>query len=230
MIGGREAALAVRMCRHMGFAGAIWPVHPSKSTVDGLPCHRSIDDLPAAPDASFIGVSRERTIEVTRRLARAGAGGAVAYAAGFKESGKEGERLQASLVRAAGAMPVLGPNCYGLINYLDGALLWPDQHGGERVTRGVALIMQSGNIAINLTMNRRALPIAYVICLGNQACVGPADMMRALADDPRVSAIGLYLEGLDDPGNFAATALDIRARDLPIVALRGGRSPAVADD
>jgi acyl-CoA synthetase (NDP forming) len=125
-------------------------------------------------------------------------------------------------------MPVLGPNCYGLINYLDGALLWPDQHGGTRVERGVALIMQSSNIAINLTMNRRALPIAYVICLGNQASVGLGDVMRAVADDPRVSAIGLYIEGLDDPARFANAALEIHGKNLPIVALRGGRSAAGA--
>ncbi len=123
----------------------------------------------------------------------------------------------------------MGPNCYGLINYLEGALLWPDQHGGRRVERGVALIMQSSNIAINLTMNRRALPIAYVICLGNQAVVGISDVMAAVADDPRVSAVGLYLEGLDDPGAFASVALDLYARNLPVIALCAGRSAAGAE-
>jgi len=213
----------------MGFAGEIWPVHPTARELEGLSCFRSIDDLPAAPDASFIGVNRELTIDVVRRLAARQAGGAVAYASGFKESDETGKQLQAILVRAAGTMPVLGPNCYGFINYLDGALLWPDQHGGKRVERGVALIMQSSNIAINLTMNQRALPIAYVICLGNQATVGVSDVMRAVADDPRVSAVGLYLEGLDDPERFASAALSLRRKNLPVVALHGGRSEAGAE-
>ncbi len=60
-------------------------------------------------------------------------------------------------------MPILGPNCYGLINGLDGALLWPDQHGMQRIERGVAILTQSSNIAINLTMQTRGVPIAYVV-------------------------------------------------------------------
>ena len=228
-IGGREAAAAVRACRRMGFAGEVWPVHPKAGDVEGIRCYRSFDELPGPPDASFIGVNRELTIEMVRRLAEAGAGGAVAYASGFKESDETGQQLQTALVSEAGTMPVLGPNCYGMINYLDGALLWPDQHGGKRVTRGVALIMQSSNIAINLTMNRRALPIGYVVCLGNQASVGLADVMQALADDPRVTAIGLYVEGIGDVGKFADAALDLEKRDLPIVALLGGRSARGAE-
>ena len=86
---------------------------------------------------------------------------------------------QAKLVAAAGDMPILGPNCYGVINYLDGALLWPDQHGGVRVDKGVALVSQSSNIVINLGMQKRALPVAYVACLGNAAAVGLADLAGA---------------------------------------------------
>ena len=228
-IGGREAAAAIRACRRMGFEGKVWAVHPKAGEVEGIPCYLSVDDLPVAPDASFIGVNRERTIEVVHSLAEAGAGGAVAYASGFKESDETGQQLQTTLVQAAGTMPVLGPNCYGMINYLDGALLWPDQHGGKRVEGGIALILQSSNIAINLTMNRRALPIGYVVCLGNQASVGLADVMQALADDPRVTAIGLYVEGIGDVGKFADTAQDLAKRNLPIVALLGGRSAKGAE-
>ena len=121
-------------------------------------------------------------------------------------------------------MPVLGPNCYGLINYLDGALLWPDQHGGKRVERGVAILGQSSNMLINLTMQRRALPMAYVMAAGNQAQIGLADMAMAVMDDPRVTAIGLHIEGISDIRAFEAMAA--RARDLgkPIVALKVGRS------
>jgi len=66
---------------------------------------------------------------------------------------------------------LLGPNCYGAINYLDGCALWPDHLGGERVERGVAIVTQSGNIALNLTMQRHHVPIAYMIAIGNKAGV-----------------------------------------------------------
>ena len=123
-------------------------------------------------------------------------------------------------------MPVLGPNCYGVINYLDGALLWPDQHGGRRVGRGVALLSQSSNIVINLTMQARGLPIAYVACLGNAAQVGLADLAGALLADDRVTALGLYVEGIDDAPAFAALAEAARAAGKGIVALKAGKTEA----
>lgn len=226
VIGGLEAAEVVRQCDRLGFTGHIWPVNPKRESIEGRTCYRSVDELPGAPDAAFVGVNRHLTIEVMRALAARGAGGAVAYASGFKESG-EGA-LQDELVAAAGEMPLLGPNCYGLINYLDGALLWPDQHGGQRAERGVAILTQSGNIAINLTMAKRALPIAYLGSLGNQAKIGIAALLAALLEDSRVTAIGLHIEGIDDIATFERAALKARARNVPIAVLKTGRSEAGA--
>lgn len=224
VIGGKPAAEVIRQSRRMGFAGEIWPIHPQHETVEGLPAFRSVAELPGAPDAVFLGINRHAVIEVTAALAARGAGGAVCYASGFAETGGEGADLQARLVAAAGTMPVLGPNCYGVINYLDGALLWPDQHGGQRVERGVALVTQSSNIAINLTMQRRGLPIAYVATLGNQAVAGLAEMVEAFLDDPRVTAIGLHIEGLAEPAALARAAARARRQGVPILALKTGRS------
>ena len=190
IFGGHAAAEAVGQLRASGYDGTVWPVHPSRGEIAGLPAYRSVAALPAAPDAAFLAVNRYATIEIVAALAARGAGGAVAYASGFAESGESGRTLQAKLVTAAGAMPVLGPNCYGFINYLDGVLLWPDQHGGRRVERGVAIVTQSGNIGLNLTMQRRALPIAYLVTLGNQAVVDVAATIEALLEDGRVTAIG----------------------------------------
>src|SRR3546814_20577032 len=86
-------------------------------------------------------------------------------------------------------MPILGPNCYGMINYGDGALLWPDQHGGRRLAageRGVAIVTQSSNIAINMTMQRRGLPLAFVATAGNQEQTGLSEPALGLPDAPRV--------------------------------------------
>ena len=187
VVGGREAARVVEQCRRMEFTGVIYPVHPEREEIEGLPCLKSVDDLPEVPDATFIGVHRDLTIAVVRSLAGSGAGGAVCYASGFSESGEDGRSLQATLLEAAGDMPIIGPNCYGLINYLDGVPLWPDQHGGRRVERGVAILSQSSNIAITLTMNRRALPIAAVITLGNRVQLDAPAVMDTLLEDGRAS-------------------------------------------
>ncbi|MCR9219816.1 MAG: acetate--CoA ligase family protein [Alphaproteobacteria bacterium] len=228
-VGGRECAVAIEQCRRAGFAGAIEAVHPRREDLAGVPCVRSVEDLSAPPDAVFLAVPPEATVGTAARLSAMGAGGAVCYAAGFAEAGPHGAALQQALLEAAGAMPVLGPNCYGLLNYLDGAALWPDVHGGERVARGVGLISQSSNLAINLTMQRRGLPIAYVATVGNAARVGVADLIEAYAADPRVSAVGVYLESLGGaPHRFAAAVRSAQAAGKPVVAFKTGRSEAGA--
>lgn len=227
VFGGREARRVIEQCDRMGFAGKIWPVHPKLDEVLGRRCYRSVADLPSAPDAAFVGVNRMLTVEIVRGLSEAGAGGAVCYASGFSEAMAEladGAELQQALLSAAGGMPILGPNCYGLINGLDGALLWPDQHGMRRIEKGVAILTQSSNIAINLTMQTRGLPIAYMVTAGNQAQTSLADVACALIDDPRVTAIGLHVEGFGDLASLERLAAIARQSRKPVVVLKVGRS------
>ena len=222
VLGAGWALNVIEQCRKMGFDGPVWPVHPSKAEIGGLRAYASLADLPGVPDAVFVGVNRFATIEVVRELAAMGAGGAICFASGWTEAGEP--ELQALLVAAAGDMPILGPNCYGVINYLDGALLWPDQHGGVRVSKGVALVSQSSNIVINLGMQKRALPVAYVACLGNAAVVGLAELAGALLADDRVTAIGMYIEGIDDAAAFAGLAQAARAAGKGVVCIKSGKT------
>ena len=224
MLGGWWAENVVAQCLKSGFDGDIWPVHPTRAEMGGVPCLRSLDDLPAAPDAAFLGINRNAAIEVAGQLSAMGCGGAVCFASGFAETGDDD--LQRALVTAAGEMPLLGPNCYGVLNYLDGAMLWPDQHGGHAVDRGVAIISQSSNIAINISMQARGLPIAYIACVGNQAQTSLTDMARSLLADDRVTAVGLYIEGIIDPMDFAVMADEATAMDKSIVAIKAGKTDA----
>ncbi|MEE2866382.1 MAG: acetate--CoA ligase family protein [Pseudomonadota bacterium] len=227
--GGSWCRNVLRECRKAGFEGDLWPIHPSREEIDGCRAYATVEDLPAAPDAVFIGVNRHVTVEIVRSLSRLGAGGAICFASGFSEAIREladGADLQAALIEAAGEMPILGPNCYGFLNALDGAALWPDQHGLTPVDRGVAIIAQSSNIALNLTMQTRGLPIAYLMTAGNQAQTGLSAIGSALLDDDRVTAIGLHIEGLDDLAAFEAFARKAHALGKPVVAVKVGRSEA----
>ncbi len=218
--GGAWCEAVIAQNRKIGFDGPVWHVHPSK---DGT--YASVTDLPGMPDAVFIGVNRDATIEVVGALAAMGAGGAVCFASGFEEAADGAER-NAALLRAAGDMPILGPNCYGLINGVDSVALWPDQHGVVPVKSGVAIIAQSSNIAINLTMQQRGLPIAYVVTPGNQAQQGIARIAMQLLRDDRVTALGLYIESFGDVAAFEALAQLSAELDKPIVALKVGQSEA----
>ncbi len=226
--GGVWCENVVQQCRAIGFRGAIWPVHPTRAEIAGVPVFAGLAALPSAPDAVFIGVNRTLTVQLVAQLAEMGAGGATCFASGFREAQLEsadGADLQEQLLLAAKDMPVIGPNCYGFINYLDGVALWPDQHGGLQVDCGVAIVTQSSNVAINLTMQSRALPLAYVVTVGNQAQTGLAQIGQALLDDPRVTVLGLYIEGVGDLRAFEALAAQARRMGKPIVALKTGRSP-----
>ena len=221
--GGAESRYLLENCARVGFSGPVWHVHPSRAE------YSSVNELPEPPDAAFIGVNRQATIGIIEDLAAMGAGGAVAYASGYSEAEAEdgdGAGLQAQLLDAAEGMVLIGPNCYGFLNYLDGAALWPDQQGGRRCERGVAIITQSSNIAINLTMQRRGLPVAYIVTVGNQAQTGVAEIGAELLEDDRVTALGLHLEGVGDIRRFEAMAARALELGTPVVVLKTGRSEA----
>ena len=94
--------------------------------------------------------------------------------------------------------------------------------------RGVAIVSQSGNVAVNLTFQQRGLRLGMIMSVGNQASVGTEDCIEAFLDDQRITAIGLFLEAVRDAQQFAAVAARAHAQGVPIVALQTGRSAAGA--
>ena len=229
VFGGNSAVAVVRQCKAIGFAGEIWAVSPTRAEMGGVPCVASISDLPGIPDASFVAAPPQASLQIVAELSALGAPGAVCFAAGFAEAGAEGEALQKQLREAAGDMAIIGPNCHGFVNYLDGVALWPDEHGGQRTQRGVALITQSGNIALNLTMQQRGLDFAYVISIGNNSTLALGDYIDMLLDDPRVAAIGMHIEGIKDIAGFSAAAIKALHKKIPLLALKTGRSSLGAE-
>ncbi|OOL34491.1 MULTISPECIES: acetate--CoA ligase family protein [unclassified Pseudomonas] len=228
-IGGRSMARALKRCADGGYLGEMWLVNPQHDSLEGVPCVRRIADLPCGPDAVFIATNRELTLTCVAELAAKGAGGAICYASGFAETGAEGQALQQQLLKAAGHMALLGPNCYGLLDYLHSSALWPVAHGGKPVEKGVAVLTQSGNFAYNLSMSDRSLPVAYMASVGNQAQLGIAELMDVLLDEPRVTAIGLHLEGLKNVPGFARAAHKALEKGIPIIALKTGVSQIGAE-
>lgn len=227
-VGGASAAFAAGVCAAAGFDGPIWGVNPKRRDLAGQPCFPSVEALPEPPDAVFLAVPRAEAVEAVATLRRVGAGGVVCYTAGFGEVGGDGLARERELVAAAGDLAFVGPNCLGMLNYVRRALLWPFDHGGRPVARGVAFLSQSGMLCTNLTMNRRSLDFAYLVSVGNQAVVAIEDLIDVLVDDPAVTAIGLYVEALKDVPRFSEAAGRALDRGVPIVALKVGGSAAGA--
>ncbi len=223
-IGGSSAAHGAAQCRRSGYTGTIWGVNPKRGKLGGEPCFPTVADLPEAPDAVFLAMPREHAVETVADLAEKDAGAVVSYTAGFGEIGGDGAELEARLIQAAGDLAFVGPNCLGVLNYVANAHLWPFDHGGRPVARGIGFVSQSGMLCTNLTMNRRHADFAYLISIGNQAVLRIEDVIDVMIDDDAVTAIGLYIEALKNVPRFAEVAARALAAGKPIVALKVGRS------
>src|SRR5580700_6247138 len=213
----------------VGYPGVLWRVHPTRPSTAAATYYRSVDELPGIPDAAFLAVPNHEAPAVAGALAIRGAGGFVCFTAGFSETGTgTGTGLTRELVLKAGPLPFFGPNCYGYVNFFDRVAMMPDQIVGPPVERGVALICQSGTIALTLMFNHRSLPIGCLFTVGNQTSLAVEDLIETLCDDARVTAFGLYLEGIKDPERFARAAARARAAGKPIAVIKSGRTAAAA--
>ncbi len=221
-IGGRDAIIAITEARRRGFQGQMWAVNPKRSEMAGLPCLKSIADLPEAPDAVYLAIPADGIIEALQTLAGMGAGGVVCFSAGFKEAGNA--EAEKALVKATGEMALVGPNCYGLINYIGNSALWSFEHGGWSPGYGAAIVTQSGMFSSDITMSQRSLPLAYMVSAGNQAVLGQEDFLEFFSDDPAVRAVGLHIEGLQDIAKFERAALKALEKGIAVVALKTGSS------
>ena len=223
LVGGRHLAATIRTARRAGFEGEIAVVNPTRDEIEGVACVPSIAALPFVPDAALVALSPARSITAVRELADRGTGGAVVMSSGFRETGETGAALEAELVAAAGEMCLIGPNCLGVLNQLDGAAVFGDDVLAERVNGpAAAIVSQSGAFLIGISCVERAFPLGYAISIGNQAQTTTADCIEALLDDPRVRAIGLYVEGIDDGAALGRACWRAAAAGVPVVALKGG--------
>ena len=188
------------------FSGTVWGVHPTRTEVLGRPCVPSVEDLPEAVDAVVIAIPASGVPDVVAAAAARGCGSAVVFAAGFAEAGA-GD-LQERLRAAAGELPVLGPNCDGLINFHGGAALWGDALVPRPAGR-VALVSQSGNVAVNALAVGRGLRFHTVASVGNQAVLDAAALLGALVEEEGVGSVALFLES---DGDGDGTGLGAGAR------------------
>jgi acetate---CoA ligase (ADP-forming) len=225
---GAYADETLRNLRRTGFRGRVWGVHPTRRRVHGRTCVPTVADLPEAVDAVVVAIPAQGVPEVIDQAGARGCGGAVVYAAGFGET-PDGEGLQAALRTAAHRhdLPVCGPNCDGIVAFHDRAALW-----GDALVPGeaghVAVISQSGNVAVNALAARRGLRLHTVVSCGNQAVVDAGDWLHALARREGVRSVALFLES-DGDGARLCEALALCAdAGIGVAVLKVGASAAGA--
>src|SRR3954453_1966119 len=207
----------------LGYEGDVWGVHPTHREILGRPVFPSLADLPAPADAVVVAIPAAGVPDVIEAAGATGCGGAVVFGAGFGESGETG--LEDRLVRAAlrHALPVIGPNCDGMVRLHERVPLWGDALRPQ-AAGAVALISQSGNLAVNALATRRGLRLHTVVSCGNQAVLDAGDLLAFLAEDDGVRSIALYVEDDGDAPRLCEALARRAERGVGVAVLKAGAS------
>jgi acyl-CoA synthetase (NDP forming) len=228
-IGGRP----LLYLKKSGYAGRIFPINPARREVQGHACYPGLDALPEVPEMAIVAVPGEAAERAVEQCAGLGVKLAIVMTSGFSESdpvgGKEAERRMVAAARKGG-MRIVGPNSQGLANFGTGAIASFSTMflEAEPMDGPVAILSQSGAMSVVPygLLRRRGIGVRHCHATGNDCDVTVAELTTAVAADPHVRLLLLYLESIPDPQHLAQAAAIARERDLPIVALKSGRTPA----
>jgi len=208
------------------YAGRAYPVNARYQTIGEHTCYPNVRDLPEVPDCAVITAAREAVEEIVLDCARAGVGGAIIFASGYSETGKEDriaqqERL-AAIARETG-LRIVGPNCIGVVNaLLDSRATFMDITPIPKPERNaVGIVSQSGALGMALAQGVvRGLSVSHVMTSGNSCDVDMADYVNYLATDPACRSIACVFEGMATPERLLLAAENAWAVDKPLVIFK----------
>ncbi|MCW5654743.1 acetate--CoA ligase family protein [Hydrogenophaga sp.] len=218
------------------FGGPIHLINGKYKEIDGRACHASLSDLPEVPDCAFVAVPRDGVKAVVEECVRLGVGGVVIFASGLGESSNPAHQaLQRDIVeltRHTGTR-LLGPNCLGMMNAVNGAL-GTFTHIPVRLRiegcRSIGLISQSGALGVGMAQAvERGVSFSHVLTSGNGCDVDAADQIAYLAEDPDCDAIACVFEGVTDPGRLIEAGEIARRAGKAVVVYKIGTSESGAE-
>ena len=230
-VGGRP----VHYLDKFGFKGKIFPINPSRAEVQGHRCYPSLGDLPEAPEMVIVAVAGDNAIGTVEDCAAHGVKVAVVMASGFGEvdavAGKAKERRMVEAAHKAG-MRIVGPNSQGLANFGTGTIasfstMFMEMDRAEGPGH-VAMLSQSGalsSVPVGF-LSQRGIGVRHTHATGNDADITVGELAVAVAEDAEVKLLLLYLESIPETKYLEELASVALARDLPIIALKSGRSEA----
>jgi len=223
---GSYADIVLRNLERAGFEGDVWGVNPRRDEVHGRPCVPSVTDLPQPVDAVVVAIPGAGVPAVISDAVARGCGGAVVLSAGFGET-REGRELERELreAAAAGGLPLCGPNGNGIVAVGSRAPMWGDSVAALE-PGPVALISQSGNLAVNALGSRRGIRYHTVISTGNQAVLEASAWLAALCEREGVSSVAMFLEEDGDGARLAEALAACAERDIGVAVLKVGESAA----
>ena len=226
----RISGRPIAYMKAQGFKGAIYPVNPNRTEVQGLKAYASVADLPETPDVAIVAVAAEHAVQGIEDLAKRGVKGALVFTAGFAEMDEAGEQAQNRMVASARAygMRILGPNCLGAFDSRTAyyATFSSSFDSGWPVPGRIGIASQSGAYGTHLYTLARNRGIGASLCImtGNEADVTVGECIGWLAENPEVDVIAVYAEGIRESAGLIAAFQVARAAKKPIIMQKVGRS------
>ena len=226
----RISGRSLRYYREAGYKGAIYPINPTRDTVQGLRAYPDLASVPGEVDFGLIAVPANLAVEAMEACVAKGVRGVVMFTAGFAEIGPEGRALQEKITQIArdNGIRLCGPNCLGLFNMRIGhtPTFSSFLEEGPPQSGPLGMVTQSGAFGTHLLAlaARRGIQVGVWMSTGNEADVAVADGISFLADDPETQAIACYVEAIKDGAVFAEAVSRARANGKPVIAMKVGGS------
>lgn len=213
------------------FKGDIWPVNPRYREIQGLACVPSISDLPRAPDLAVLAVPNPLVEEQLRAAAEHGCRSALIFASLF-EATPEGQvplvDRVASIARSAD-MAVCGGNCMGFLNLANDVRLCGYGMPFDLAPGAITFITHSGSAFAAMLYNNRPLRFNLVVSSGQELVTTTSDYLEYALEQPSTRAVAMFIETIKDPPKFRAALERAANLDVPVIALKVGRTPRSHD-
>jgi acyl-CoA synthetase (NDP forming) len=212
----------------------LYGVHPTASSLHGVPCFPTIAEIPDKIDCAIIATPREAAVGLAEQCAAAGVGGCIIYASGFAETRREdriAEQGRLTAIARASGMRIVGPNCIGIINnFTRAGMLFLGTYDQTPWRPGpIGLISQSGALGFTVAQAcERGGNFSHYFTAGNSCDVDVCDYMSYLVEDPNCGVITCLVEGLRDGERLLEVGEKARRADKPIVIYKMATGDAAA--
>ncbi len=227
-----SAGILRNLVKH-GYGGAIYPINPNRKEVFGIRSFPSLLDVPSSVDLVVYCIGRDQLTKVLEQAVKKETKALLIISAGFGEADDTGKALQTKLADfcSSTGIRVVGPNCYGISNFVSGVVVTPDKQIDSVIKGDISLIAQSGALAFCSLLhygNDRNIGFSNVISTGNEADLQVSDFLIESARDPSTKVLAVFIESIKDPKKFASGAKKASSLNKPIVLLKVGRTEAGA--
>jgi acyl-CoA synthetase (NDP forming) len=204
-------------------------VNPNYQDIGGRPVYSTLKDAPGPIDMAVLGVSNERLEAAMRDAIAAGVKAVTVFASGYldKDPAPNLTTRIAAMAREAG-IQVCGGNCMGFYNLSYGLRVCGFPPPPWMRKGGAVLLTHSGSVYSGICHNDKRMGWALAVSAGQELTTTIADYLDFALEMPETRCVGLFLETVRDPANFVAGLEKARERDIPVIALKVGKTAASA--